>query len=235
MLEYFFDFNEIRAPQKYPGKVGYKGKNKGKYTGNPKGKNPSDVWIFPNVKSMHKEKTIHPCQFPIELAERLVLSMSKKNDLVIDPYAGVGTTLIAALKNKNKILISTLRLILTAIKEKDIANRSGTNKEGIKDPEIIKVLRKMKKQRQDSADLYQKGGRQELQEAENEEIKIIETFLPKQLSEEETKKVCKEMIESLKATSIKDMGKIMGTLKQKYSDSINFSKANVIVKGLLNQ
>ena len=142
---------------------------------------------------------------------------------------------IAALKNKNKILISTLRLILTAIKEKDIANRSRTNKEGIKDPEIIKVLRKMKKQRQDSADLYQKGGRQELQEAENEEIKIIETFLPKQLSEEETKKVCKEIIESLKATSIKDMGKIMGTLKQKYSDSINFSKANVIVKGLLNQ
>ena len=147
----------------------------------------------------------------------------------------INEQLIAALKNKNKILISTLRLILTAIKEKDIANRSRTNKEGIKDPEIIKVLRKMKKQRQDSADLYQKGGRQELQEAENEEIKIIETFLPKQLSEEETKKVCKEMIESLKATSIKDMGKIMGALKQKYSDSINFSKANVIVKGLLNQ
>ena len=63
------------------------------------GKNPSDVWIFPNVKSNHKEKTIHPCQFPIELAERLILSMSKKNDLVIDPYAGVGTTLLAAVKN----------------------------------------------------------------------------------------------------------------------------------------
>ena len=147
----------------------------------------------------------------------------------------INEQLIAALKNKNKILISTLRLILTAIKEKDIANRSSTNKEGIKDPEIIKVLRKMKKQRQDSADLYQKGGRRELQEAENEEIKIIETFLPKQLSEEETKKVCKEMIKSLKATSIKDMGKIMGTLKQKYSDSINFSKVNAIVKSLLNQ
>ena len=103
----------------------------------------------------------------------------------------------AALKNKNKTLISTLRLILAAIKERDIANRSGVNKEGVKDPEIIKVLRKMKKQRQDSADLYQKGGRQELQEAENEEIKIIETFLPKQLGEDETKKICKEMIESL--------------------------------------
>ena len=100
--DYYFDFDDIRVPQKYPGKLGYKGKKKGKYTGNAKGKNPSDVWIFPNVKSNHKEKTIHPCQFPIELAERLVLSMSKKNDLVIDPYAGVGTTLIAALKNNRK-------------------------------------------------------------------------------------------------------------------------------------
>ena len=141
----------------------------------------------------------------------------------------------SALKNKNKTLISTLRLILAAIKERDIANRSGVNKEGVKDPEIIKVLRKMKKQRQESANLYQKGGRQELQEAENEEIKIIETFLPKQLGEDETKKICKEMIESLEASSIKDMGKIMGALKQKYSDSIDFSKVNIIVKGLLNQ
>ena len=96
---YYFDFDDIRVKQKYPGKLGYRGKNKGKYTGNIKGKNPSDVWIFPNVKSNHKEKTTHPCQFPIELAERLILSMSKKNDLVIDPYAGAGTTLIAALKN----------------------------------------------------------------------------------------------------------------------------------------
>jgi len=141
----------------------------------------------------------------------------------------------AALKNKNKILVSTLRLILAALQERDIANRSGANKEGVKDPEIIKLLRKMKKQRQDSADLYQKGGRQELQKTENEEIKIIESFLPKQLGEEETKKICKEVIESLKASNIKDIGKIMGVLKQKYSDSIDFSKVNIIVKGLLNQ
>ena len=140
-----------------------------------------------------------------------------------------------ALKNKDKTLISTLRLILAAIKERDIANRSAANKENVKDQEIIKVLRKMKKQRQDSADLYQKGGRQELQVAENKEIKIIESFLPKQISEEETKKICKEIIESFGASSIKDMGKIMGALKQKYSESIDFSKANVIVKGLLNQ
>ena len=93
----------------------------------------------------------------------------------------------------------------------------------------------MKKQRQESADLYKKGGRQELLEVEEEEIKIIDTFLPKQLSEEETKKICKEIIESVEASSIKDMGKIMGALKQKYSDTIDFSKANIIVKGLLNQ
>ena len=140
-----------------------------------------------------------------------------------------------ALKKKNKTLISTLRLILAAIKESDIAIRSSKSKEGVKDPEIIKLLRKMKKQRQDSADLYKKGGRQELQEAENEEIKIIESFLPQQINEEETKKICKEVIKALGASSIKDMGKIMGALKQKYSESIDFSKANVIVKGLLNQ
>ena len=140
-----------------------------------------------------------------------------------------------ALKNKNKSLISTLRLILAAIKERDIANRSEGKKEEVKDPEIIKVLRKMKKQRQDSVDLYKKGNRQELLEVEESEIKIIDTFLPKQLSEDETKKICKEVIESLGASSLKDMGKIMGALKKKYSDSIDFSKVNVIVKGLLNQ
>ena len=140
-----------------------------------------------------------------------------------------------ALKNKNKSLISTFRLILTAIKERDIANRSEGKKEEAKDPEIIKVLRKMKKQRQDSADLYKKGDRKELLEIEESEIKIIDTFLPKQLSEEETKKICKEVIELLGASTLKDMGKIMGTLKQKYSDSIDFSKVSVILKGLLSQ
>ena len=140
-----------------------------------------------------------------------------------------------ALKNKNKSLISTFRLILAAIKERDIANRSEGKKEEVKDPEIIKVLRKMKKQRQDSAELYKKGERKELLEVEESEIKIIDTFLPKQLSEEDTKKICKEVIESLGASTLKDMGKIMGTLKQKYSDSIDFSKVSVILKGLLSQ
>ena len=139
-----------------------------------------------------------------------------------------------ALKNKNKSLISTLRLILAAIKESDIANRTNGKKEEVKDPEIIKVLRKMKKQRQDSADLYKKGERKELSEIEEAEIEIIDTFLPKQLGEEETRKICKEVIESVGASSIKDMGKIMGSLKQKYPDSIDFSKVNLIVKGLLS-
>ena len=139
-----------------------------------------------------------------------------------------------ALKNKNKTLVSTLRLIVAAIKERDIANRKGGKKEEVKDQEIIMVLQKMKKQRQDSASLYEKGGRQELLNVEKAEIEVIDTFLPKQLNEEETKKICKEIIESIGASSIKDMGKIMVSLKQKHSDSIDFSKANVIIKGLLS-
>ena len=140
-----------------------------------------------------------------------------------------------ALKSKNKNLVSTFRLILTAVKAQDISARTEGKKEEIKDPEIIKVLRKMKKQRQDSSDLYKKAGRQELLEIEEEEIKLINTFLPQQLNEDETKKICKEIIESVGATSMKDMGKIMGSLKKKYSDSVDFSKVNIIVKGLLNQ
>ena len=140
-----------------------------------------------------------------------------------------------ALKSKNKTLVSTLRLILAAIKERDIANRTKDKKEEAKDPDIIKVLRRMKKQRQDSVQLYKKGERLELLAVEESEIKIIDTFLPKQLSEEETKKICEDAIKSLGASNIKDMGKIMGSLKQKYPDSIDFSKVHVIVKGLLNQ
>tara|TARA_B100000949_G_C13903196_1_gene293670 strand:- start:42 stop:500 length:459 start_codon:yes stop_codon:yes gene_type:complete len=138
-----------------------------------------------------------------------------------------------ALKNKDKTLVSTLRLIMSAIKERDIANRSSEKKENIKDSEILKVLRKMRKQRQDSADFYKKGGRPELLEAEVAEIKIIDSYLPKQLSEEETKKICKEIIEALGASSIKDMGKIMGALKKKYAESIDFSKVNLIIKDFL--
>ena len=141
----------------------------------------------------------------------------------------------AALKSKDKTLVSALRLVLAAIKDRDIANRTSQKKEVVKDDEIVKVLRKMKKQRQDAASLYKKGGRQELLDAEEAEMKIIDSFLPKQLDEDETKKICQEVIKSLGASSVKDMGKIMGSLKKKYSDSIDFSKANTIVKGLLSQ
>ncbi len=95
--EYTWNLDAIRVPSKYPGKRHFKGPNAGKLSGNPKGKNPSDVWEFPNVKANHPEKTIHPCQFPVELVERLVLSMTDQGDDVLDPYMGVGSSVIAAM------------------------------------------------------------------------------------------------------------------------------------------
>ncbi|MXY51620.1 MAG: site-specific DNA-methyltransferase [Gammaproteobacteria bacterium] len=95
--DYTFHLDPIRVPSKYPGKRHFKGPNAGKLSGNPKGKNPTDVWEFPNVKNNHVEKTDHPCQFPVELVERLVLSMTDPGDAVLDPYMGVGSTIIAAL------------------------------------------------------------------------------------------------------------------------------------------
>ncbi len=95
--DYLFNLDAIRVPQKYPGKRGYKGPNRGRYSGNPLGKNPSDVWIFPNVKANHAEKTNHPCQFPIELAERFILALTHEQDLVVDPFLGSGTTAVAAI------------------------------------------------------------------------------------------------------------------------------------------
>ena len=147
----------------------------------------------------------------------------------------INQQLNTALKNKNKTLVSTLRLVLAAIKDKDIENRAGQTKNAANDAEIIKVLRKMQKQRQDSADLYKKGGRQELLNIELEEIKIIDSFLPKQLNENETKKICEDVVKKLGASTIKDIGKIMGTLKKQYPETIDFSKVNIILKGLLNK
>jgi len=97
--DYRFDVDPIRVPSKYPGKKHFKGPKAGQLSGNPLGKNPGDVWIFPNVKSNHVEKTSHPCQFPVELVERLVLSLTSKGDVVLDPYMGVGSSVIAALKH----------------------------------------------------------------------------------------------------------------------------------------
>ena len=140
-----------------------------------------------------------------------------------------------AIKNKYKILISTLRLVLAAIKDRDIASRTVDRKEPVGDVDVIKILRKMMKQRRESVDLYQKAGRNELLKIEKQEMQIINSFLPKQLSDDETKKICEQTIKTLGVSSIKDMGKIMGVLKKKYSDGIDFSKVNIIVKDLLSQ
>jgi len=100
--DYVFNLDPIRVPQKYPGKKFFKGPKKGQYSSNPLGKNPGDLWIFPNVKSNHVEKTIHPCQFPVELVDRLVLSMTNQNDWVLDPFLGVGTTIVSAIRNNRR-------------------------------------------------------------------------------------------------------------------------------------
>ncbi len=97
--KHFFDVDPIRVPSKYPNKKAFKGPRRGQLSGNPLGKNPGDVWIIPNVKSNHVEKTSHPCQFPVELIERLVLSMTQNGDLVLDPYMGVGSSIVAAIKH----------------------------------------------------------------------------------------------------------------------------------------
>ena len=138
-----------------------------------------------------------------------------------------------ALKAKDKNIYPTLRLIVSAIKDAEIAGRTKGQKE-IKDSDIISLLKKMIKQRNESCEVYEKAGRNELLENEKKEIEVINTFLPKQLSEEETKKICKDLIKSVGATSMKDMGKIMGALKSKHADTLDFSKVSSILKGLLS-
>ena len=138
-----------------------------------------------------------------------------------------------ALKAKDKNTYPTLRLIVSAIKDAEIAARSKDQKE-IKDSDITGILKKMIKQRNESCEVYKKAGRTELLENETKEIDVINIFLPKQLSEEETKKICEEAIKSVGASSMKDMGKVMGALKSKHADTLDFSKVSGIIKGLLN-
>ena len=139
-----------------------------------------------------------------------------------------------ALKAKDKSKISTYRLILSAIKDLDIANRSGANKKDTDDDDIKKLLKKMIKQRTESIEVYKKGNRNDLLEIEQGEVNILSEYLPQQLGEEETKKLCTEIVEKTGASSIKDMGKVMGELKKNHSDSIDFSKAGAIIKEILN-
>ena len=137
-----------------------------------------------------------------------------------------------ALKVKDKNTYPTLRLMLSAIKDAEIANRSKDTKI-VSDSNIISILKKMIKQRNESCEVYKKAGRNELLENEKKEVDVISAFLPKQLSEDETKKICADTIKSTGAESIKDMGKVMGHLKSKYSDALDFSKVNLVIKELL--
>ena len=140
-----------------------------------------------------------------------------------------------ALKSKDKNKISTYRLILSSIKDLDIINRSGPNKKDTDDEDIKKLLKKMVKQRAESIDIYKKNNRTDLLEVEQNEYNILTGFLPKQLSDEETKKICSNIIIKLGASSIKDMGKVMGELKKTHSDEIDFAKAGPMIKDLLNK
>ena len=140
-----------------------------------------------------------------------------------------------ALKSKNKNKISTYRLILSSIKDLDIVNRSGPNKKDTDDEDIKKLLKKMVKQRAESIDIYKKNNRTDLLEVEQSEYDILTGFLPQQLGEEETKKICADLIAKLGANSIKDMGKVIGELKKTHSDEIDFAKAGPMIKDLLNK
>ena len=140
----------------------------------------------------------------------------------------------SALKSKDKNKISTYRLILSGIKDIDINNRSGPEKKDTDENDIKKLLKKMIKQRTESIEVYKKGNRNDLLEIEQGEVNILSEYLPQQLGEEETKKLCTEIVEKTGASSIKDMGKVMGELKKNHSDSIDFSKAGAIIKEILN-
>ena len=140
-----------------------------------------------------------------------------------------------ALKSKDKNKISTYRLILSSIKDLDIVNRSGPNKKETDDQDIKKLLKKMVKQRAESIDIYKKNNRTDLLEIEQNEYEILTSFLPKQLNEDETKKICADVISKIGANSLKDMGKVMGELKKTHADKIDFSKAGSMIKELLNK
>ena len=140
-----------------------------------------------------------------------------------------------SLKSKDKGKISTYRLILASIKDLDIANRSGPKKKEIDDNDVKQILKKMIKQRSESIEIYKKNNREDLLKVEENEVSILSNYLPKQLSDEETKNVCLEIVKKINAQSVKDMGKVMGELKKNYPDNLDFSKAGAILKEVLNK
>ena len=139
-----------------------------------------------------------------------------------------------AVKSKEKNKISTYRLILSGIKDLDIANRSGASKKETDDNDVKILIKKMIKQRNESIEAYEKNNRKDLADSELNEVKILSVYLPKQLSVEETQKICESIINQVGASSVKDMGKVMGELKKNYSDTIDFSKAGSLIKNILN-
>jgi len=147
----------------------------------------------------------------------------------------IETNYKSSLKSKNKMEISTYRLILSAIKDLDIMNRSGANKKETDDEDVKKLLKKMIKQRIESIEIYTKNNRKDLLEVEEKELDILSNFLPQQLNDEDTKKICIDTISEFGATSIKDMGKVMSELKKSYPDNLDFAKAGPLLKELLNK
>lgn len=141
--------------------------------------------------------------------------------------------LTLAMKDKDNRRVATLRLIMAALKDRDIAARSKGNSDGIGDEEILGLLQSMVKQRRESIDMYQKAGRTELAQQEAEEISVIETFMPAQLNAEQTAAAIDEAISEVGAASIKDMGKVMGLLKSKYAGQMDFGKAGAAIKARL--
>ena len=147
----------------------------------------------------------------------------------------IETNYKSSLKSKNKMEISTYRLILSSIKDLDILNRSGADKKETDVEDIKKLLKKMIKQRIESIEIYTKNNRKDLLEVEQNEFDLLSSFLPQQLNEEDTKKICIDIISKLGAASIKDMGKVMGELKKNYPDNLDFAKAGPLLKELLNK
>ena len=147
----------------------------------------------------------------------------------------IETNYKSSLKAKNKMQISTYRLILSSIKDLDIANRSGAEKKETDESDVKKLLKKMIKQRTESIEIYTKNNRNDLLEIEQKEFDLLSSFLPQQLNDEETKRICIETISKMGAASIKDMGKVMGELKKQYPDSLDFAKAGPLLKELLNR
>jgi len=161
-----------------------------------------------------------------------VIKVKKKKILIMSFQTQIEEKLNQSLKNKDKNLYPTLRLIVSAIKDAVIANRTKENKD-LTDQDVIGILKKMRKQRNESCEIYKKAGRLELLETETKEIEIINSFLPKQLNEEETKKLCEAAIKTVGVSSIKDMGKVISELKKIHADVLDFKKVGAIIKTVL--